>query len=69
MKIKFLKTCKYDQNDKANSRLYEEGKVYDLAPDHARRWIRRQAAVEVVPELPAPKAKVERLVPPRGESV
>jgi hypothetical protein len=64
MKIKFLKDCKYEQNDAKNSREYKAGEVYDVDQDHARRWIRRQCAVEFVPEPPArPVRRPEAMVP------
>ena len=64
MKIKFLKDCTYIQNDKSQSREYKEGEVYDLPSDHAQRWIRRNAAVEFVPEPPArPSRRTEAMVP------
>jgi hypothetical protein len=68
MKIKFLRDCKYPQNDPSQSRDYKAGEVYDLPRDHALRWIRRQAAIEFVEE-PKPKRAPEKLVPTKTESV
>lgn len=50
----------YPQNDPANSREYKADEVYDLESDHARRWLRRGVAVEVVE---AKKTKAEAMVP------
>ena len=68
MKITFLRDCKYEQNDKRNSREYRAGETYDVPTDHAQRWIRRQAAVEAKEE-PKLAAKPSKLVPPKGEAV
>lgn len=64
MRVRFSKTVTYEQNKPEDCRTYEAGKTYDLANDHAQRWIRRGVAEEVVKEAvkePAaeePKAKV-----------
>ncbi len=59
MKIKFLVKCSYPQNDPKQSREYAAGETYDVSDDHAMRWIRRRAAVEVVTE-PEPKPEPKR---------
>lgn len=70
MKITFLRDCKYEQNDKRNSREYKAGETYELPTDHAHRWLRRNAAVEFVEEAKPVKARpAEKLVPPKGETV
>lgn len=48
MRIKFLKDATYPQGDPKLSRSYKAGEEYDVADDHGQRWIRRNAAVEVV---------------------
>lgn len=55
MRVKFRVNAKYVQNNAADSREYVAGQEYDLADDHAQRWIRRGMAEEVqaVAELPA----------------
>lgn len=66
MKIKFLQDAKYPQNDPLQSREYKAGEVHDVPPDHARRWIRRNAAVEVDEPKKRGKAEsstVEAMVP------
>lgn len=55
MRVRFNRKCTYPQVSEAASRVYEAGEVYDLEPNHARRWIRRGAAEEV-PEEPKPVA-------------
>jgi hypothetical protein len=68
MRIKFLKNAEYPQikpngePDPERSKSYKAGEIYDLPDDHARRWLRRNAAIEVVDE-PAHKGKAESLVP------
>lgn len=42
-----MRDVKYPQNDPANSREYKAGDVVECDADHANRWIRRNAAVEV----------------------
>lgn len=63
---------KYQQNNPENSREYKAGEVVDCAPDHAHRWIRRNAAVEFIPAkddvpeavvLKKSKPSVEAMVP------
>lgn len=58
MKIKFLRDCKYPQNDPSQSRDYKAGETYEVEPSHGQRWINRGAAVEVTA-----KAKPEAMVP------
>lgn len=55
MRIKFLRDAKYVQNDPKLSREYKAGEEYDVADDHGGRWIRRQAAVEVVKSKTKPE--------------
>ena len=70
MRIKFLKTCEYKQlvpeglpNEgqpcPERSKTYKEGETYDLPEDHARRWLRRNAAVRA----DAAKGRTEAMVP------
>ena len=72
MKIRFLRDCKYEQNDPKQSREYKAGEVHDVAADHAHRWIRRNAAVEVKAEKlpkaePTPEPKQEAKPDPKPE--
>lgn len=60
MKIKFLTDVCYPQNDPSQSRDHKAGDVYEGDADYCRRWIRRQVAVEVMPER---KRKPEAMVP------
>lgn len=53
MRVKFNKSVKYEQNDPAESKAYNEGETHDLPDDHAQRWIRRGVAVEVDAAKPA----------------
>lgn len=49
MRVKFHANARYIQNNARDSREYVAGQEYDLADDHAQRWIRRGLAVEVPP--------------------
>jgi len=68
MRVKFLVDSSYPQNDPARSRDYRAGQEYELDDDHARRWIRRQKAVEVpVRKVEAKAAKETGPVPPKSD--
>jgi hypothetical protein len=60
MKVKFLQDRRYGRrmggqpSDAGEVQSFEKGKIYDLSPDHAERWIRRGAAVEVSASDPVP---------------
>ncbi len=58
MLVKFLKDAEYPQivpNGEENagkpcpkrSKSYKAGETYELADDHAKRWLRRNAAIVV----------------------
>lgn len=68
MRIKFIKDAKYTQNDPKLSREYKVGEEHDVSDDHGQRWIRRQAAVEVVKpkrtESPKPEPPIAFVAPP-----
>lgn len=44
MQIKFLRPELYENEGRLKGVLYEEGRVYDLPPDQANRWLSRGAA-------------------------
>jgi len=62
MRIKFLRNAEYPQikpngePDPERSKSYKAGETYEVTEDHGRRWLRRNAAVEVVDE-PGHKGK------------
>lgn len=61
MKVKFLKTSVVKDEHGMVVESFEEGKEYDLKAPSARRWIRRNCAVEVqgVVEKPKPEPQPE----------
>lgn len=67
MKIRFTRSVSYPQNDASQSREYAEGSVHDVPVDQARRWFRRNAAVEFE-EKPKRKLEPESTVAPAKPS-
>lgn len=65
MKIRFTETRVVDDYRKGtvDEERYEAGKTYDLSEPSARRWISRNAAVEVRAGDPSPAPDV----PPTGQ--
>lgn len=59
MKVKFLKTSVIKDEHGIVVESFEEGKEYDLKAPSARRWIRRNVAVEVEEKVEKPKPKAE----------
>ncbi len=56
MLVKFLRNAEYPQIDPktgkpcaSRSKSYKAGEVYELTDDHAKRWLRRNAAEVVEP--------------------
>lgn len=71
MKIRFLTRQVFRTGRPGGDTIYEEGRVYDLREDQARRWLRRDVAVFVteeeegeaqLPEAPSKPAKPSRTV-------
>lgn len=59
MKVKFLKTSVVKDEHGTIVERFEEGKEYDLKAPSARRWIRRNVAVEVGGKVEKPKPQPE----------
>lgn len=58
MRVKFKEDVTYVQNKKEDCREYKSGQVYDLAQDHANRWLKRGKA-EAVADEPQPVRRAE----------
>ena len=75
MRIKFLKDANYPQikpdgsPDPERSKSYKAGEIHDLPDDHANRWLRRNAAVEVKDETAKPKETLVKEAPAKESLV
>ena len=69
MKVTFLKTSVVKDENGMVVETFEEGKEYELKAPSARRWIRRNLAVEVEEKVEKPKVEPPPKPKPEPEPV